>query len=71
MKPLEEQIANYTQAMIDGVTKLCPVVFANLKAIPCVSDVTAAGFLIEIGGDVSAFPSAKQFASWLGLCPGA
>ncbi len=70
MKPVEEQIAYYTQAMIDGVTKLCPVAFANLKAIPGVNDITAAGFLIEIGGDVSAFPSVKQFASWLGLCPG-
>ena len=70
MKPLEEQIEYYTRAMIDGVTKLCPVVFANLKKVPGVSDITAAGFLIEIGGDVSAFPSVKQFASWLGLCPG-
>ncbi len=70
MKPLENQIEYYTKAMVDGVTRLCPVAFANLKAIPGVSDITAAGFLIEIGGDVSAFPSVKQFASWLGLCPG-
>ena len=26
--------------------------------------------LAEIGTDMSKFPSAKHFASWLGLCPG-
>lgn len=70
IKDTEAQIERYTQSMIDGVTRLCPDIFVNLKGIPGISDVTAAGILIEIGGDVRAFPSVKKFASWLGLCPG-
>ncbi len=70
IKRFEDQIARYTEDMIAGVTRYCQKAFNYLKAIPGVSDITAAGILIEIGGDVSAFPSVKQFASWLGLCPG-
>ena len=70
IKDVEAQIAQRTEEMIAGVSRLCPAVFCNLKAVPGLSDVTAAGILIEIGGDVSAFPSVKQFTSWLGICPG-
>ena len=31
--------------------------------------VTAQTVLAECGADLSAFPSEKQFTSWLGLCP--
>jgi transposase len=31
--------------------------------------LTAQTVIAEAGADLSAFPSEKQFASWLGLCP--
>ena len=31
--------------------------------------VTAQAILAEIGTDMSAWPTEKHFASWLGLCP--
>jgi transposase len=31
--------------------------------------LTAQTVIAEVGADLSAFPSEKQFTSWLGLCP--
>lgn len=42
---------------------------ADLSAIACLSDYTAMKILMEIGTDLSRFPSAKHFTSWLGLAP--
>lgn len=41
----------------------------DLTAIPGLQASTVYTILSEIGPDVSKFPSAKHFASWLGLCP--
>lgn len=41
-----------------------------LQTIPGVGAHTATAILSEIGGDVGAFPSAKHFAAWVGVCPG-
>lgn len=41
----------------------------DLTAIPGIQAGTVHALLAEIGRDVSKFPSAKHFASWLGLCP--
>jgi hypothetical protein len=41
----------------------------DLTAIPGLQATSAYVLLAEIGRDVSKFPSAKHFASWLGLCP--
>ena len=41
----------------------------DLTAIPGVQAGTVHVILSEVGRDVSKFPSAKHFASWLGLCP--
>jgi transposase len=41
-----------------------------LQTIPGIGVHTATAILSEIGGDVSAFPSAKHFAAWVGVCPG-
>lgn len=41
----------------------------DLTAIPGIQAGTVHTLLAEIGRDVSKFPSAKHFASWLGLCP--
>ena len=67
---LEREIATYTKKMIDGIRSLCPGHFKRLCAVPGLSTVTVAIFLIEIGGNVDAFPTCGNFVSWLGLCPG-
>jgi transposase len=41
----------------------------DLTEIPGMSILTAHTMLAEVGPDLSRFPSASAFASWLGLCP--
>jgi transposase len=41
----------------------------DLTQIPGVNPLTAHTLLTEIGPDLSRFPNASAFASWLGLCP--
>jgi len=41
-----------------------------LMTHPGVQAVAAMGFVSEVGIDLSRFPSAKHFASWIGVCPG-
>ncbi len=41
----------------------------DLTTIPGVSALTAHTLLAEIGPDLSRFPNAASFASWLSLCP--
>jgi hypothetical protein len=41
----------------------------DLCAVPGINVLTAQTFWSELGGDLSAFPTAKHFASWLGVCP--
>ena len=41
----------------------------DLLAVPGVSTVTAMQLIGEIGLDMTRWKNAKQFASWLGLCP--
>jgi transposase len=43
---------------------------ARLETIPGVGPRTAETVLAEVGADVRRFPTAKQFASWAGMCPG-
>ena len=42
----------------------------DLLAIPGINNVTAMQLIGEIGLDMTCWKDAKQFASWLGLCPG-
>lgn len=42
----------------------------DLTRIDGIEVTTAMKVLSEVGADMSRFQSAKQFASWLGLCPG-
>jgi transposase len=42
---------------------------AELTALEGVDENTALVILSEVGPDVNRFPSARHFASWLGLCP--
>ena len=41
----------------------------DLTAVPGINAQTAHTLLSEVGRDLSAFPSAGAFASWMGLCP--
>lgn len=43
----------------------------RMAQIPGIRFVAAQQILAEVGPDASAFPSAAQFASWMGACPGA
>lgn len=49
--------------------ELYRVTGVDLTAIPGLQASSVYTLLSEIGPDVSKFPSAKHFASWLGLCP--
>ena len=42
---------------------------ADLTAVEGIDENTALAILAEVGTDVSRFPTAKHFTSWLGLCP--
>jgi len=41
----------------------------DLTALPGLSTINVHTLFAEIGGDLSKFPTAKHFSSWLGLCP--
>ena len=42
----------------------------DLLTVPSINTVTAMQLMGEIGFDMTRWKNAKQFASWLGLCPG-
>lgn len=42
----------------------------DLTRIDGIDVTTALVVVLEVGNDLSCFPSDKHFASWLGLCPG-
>jgi transposase len=49
---------------------LTGMIGADLTVIPGIEANTALKIISEIGLDLSRWKSSKQFASWLGLCPG-
>jgi transposase len=53
----------------DIAVYLLRYVGVDLTTIPGISEHTAMTIIAEIGYDMSRWGSAKQFASWLGLCP--
>lgn len=46
------------------------ITIADLTTIPGIDANSAMKILAEIGTDMTRWPTAKAFASWLGLCPG-
>jgi len=42
----------------------------DIIQIPGIDQITALKFLAEIGGNIDAWKSSKNFSSWMGLCPG-
>jgi len=54
----------------DVTSYLGGIVGIDLTAIPGIGASSALRIISEIGLDMSRWGSSKQFASWLGLCPG-
>jgi transposase len=57
-------------ARIEQLTAPDAAALALLTTIPGVKQHTAEVLLAEVGPTVDPFPTAGQFASWAGLCPG-
>jgi transposase len=64
-KQIEELNAALAAAMKDHIAAL-----HRLSKIPGVDLYAGQELLAEIGPKAAAFPSAEQFASWVGVCPG-
>lgn len=54
----------------DVTSNLIRITGVDLTAIPGIEASSALKIISEIGLDLSRWKSSKQFASWLGLCPG-
>jgi len=54
----------------DVASKLQEILGIDLTEIPGLNANSIVKILSEIGTDMTKWPSAKHFASWLGLCPG-
>jgi transposase len=57
------------EARFDLRSDLYRIFGVDLTDVPGVSSLTAHLLLTEVGADLSKFPTAAAFASWLGLCP--
>jgi transposase len=62
---IEELNQNLAEAMREHIAALY-----RLSKIPGVDLYAAQELISEIGPKAAAFPSAEQFASWVGVCPG-
>lgn len=56
-------------ATVDFATPLRPLLGTDITAIPGFADYTAAVFISEVGTDMTRWPTANHFTSWLRLCP--
>jgi transposase len=61
---------NKSPYYFDIANKIQEIAGVDLTAIPGIDANTVAKIISEIGVDMSAWPTEKHFASWLGLCPG-
>jgi len=60
---------NKNDLAFDGQTEIMHLTGIDLSAIPGIGVSLALNILSEIGTDMSRWPTAKHFASWLGLAP--
>jgi transposase len=66
---LRRQVEEINQALAEAMKEhIAPL--HRLTKIPGVDLYAAQELLSEIGPKAAAFPSAEQFASWVGVCPG-
>jgi transposase len=68
-KPKDRHKPRRNEAHFDLRRHLYRVFGVDLTAVPGISSLTAQVLLTEVGTDLSRFPTASAFASWLGLCP--
>src|SRR5262249_54983810 len=68
IKPGQSHCKN--QLSFDAKSHLIRITGVDLTAIPGIEASSALKIVSEIGLDLSSFKNEKQFASWLGLCPG-
>lgn len=54
---------------VDLRTELYRICGVDLTAVPGIHTLTANTVFAELGSELTAFPTAKHFVSWLGLCP--
>jgi hypothetical protein len=66
---LRRQIDDLNQALAQAMSAHVAALH-RLSKIPGVDLYAAQELLAEIGVGAAAFPSADQFASWVGICPG-
>lgn len=69
-----DQLQDYRHPLEQEFLRLCDPfadVLALLRTVPGLNSdpMTAISLLSEIGGDMSVFPTAKNFCSWAGCCP--
>ncbi len=66
---LRKQVEEINQALALALKEHLPALH-RLTQMPGVDLYAAQELLAEIGPRAAAFPSAEQFASWVGVCPG-
>lgn len=66
----KKQKKNKNEPDFNLTAHLLAITGVDLTAIPGVGAFSALKIISEIGLDMSRWNSGKQFASWLGLCPG-
>ena len=69
VKLLRRHVEEINQALAEAMKEHLPALH-RLSKIPGVDLYAAQELLSEIGPRAAAFPSAEQFASWVGVCPG-
>jgi len=66
---LREQIEETNQLLAEAMQQHTATLL-RLSKVPGVDVYAAQELLAEIGPTAAAFPTAEQFASWVGVCPG-
>jgi transposase len=66
-KPSRGNLLRFTK--VDLRTELYRILGVDLTEVPGLGTLTVHTLFAEIGRDLTAFPTDKQFCSWLGLCP--
>ena len=71
-KPTKQKSKSHCKNKLsfDAASHLIRITGVDLTAIPGIEASSALKIVSEIGLDLSRWKSSKQFASWLGLCPG-
>jgi transposase len=69
LKLLDEQIDTLDKMAAEAMKKHEEAVI-RLAKVPGFDAISAQQIIAEVGADAETFPSAGEFASWVGVCPG-